>query len=51
MDVTPAPTTAENSGGPMLLGLEDVLSEEAQTTVAWSRVVELMRSMGWEEPE
>ena len=34
-----------------LLGLEDVLSEEAQTTVAWSRVVELMRSMGWEEPE
>lgn len=34
-----------------LLGLVDVLSKEAQTTVAWSRVVELMISMGWEEPE
>jgi SIR2-like protein len=33
-----------------LLSLTDELSLKAQSTVAWSRVVELMRSMGW-EPE
>lgn len=33
-----------------LLGLAKELSPEARETVAWNRVLELMKSMGWEEP-